>query len=643
MKRNTVIVIFNAVCAMLSAQTPIALPMPSDAGNSVANKGTVSKIRTWCIDERYGVADTVALTDTVITSYMDKNPVNNYSLVNSWNGNLGSQVQSKLFFDRTNKTGLFFSEGYDAYTITPQDLIYFNTTTPYANLTYHTALPRYREQDYLKALFTFNANKYINIGGLTNLIYGRGQYPKQGTKALNAGFWGSLSGKRYTLNAMIMFNNFRNLENGGLADLSQLRDDEIAPNYMKTSLTAAASGYRNNIYFLNHKYSLGFERERKLANDSTVYDFVPVTSFIHTIKFENVARRYVDNNLTDSFYLNNYHNEQFTFDTAHYYSLKNTLAITLEEKFNRLLHFGLAAFVEHDLRRHLVMTDSAKYGDLLENNLTLGATLSKHEGKHIRYDATGQIVILGTKVGQFDVNGNIYTDFRLFQDTILLSAGAQLANTVPDYFLNYYRSNHFQWDNTFKNSWIFQAKARLALPKRHISLGFHIANMTGYTYFDRQALPAQYDGNIQTVALDATVNLKAWKFHFDNELVYQLTSSREVLPLPDFSFYTNIYYKDLFFKVLTTQIGVSCRYHTAYNGNSYMPATGVFFLQNETTIGNYPELNVYLNFHLKRMRFYLQYANFNFNRFGGQSYFLMPNYPLNPPTFQLGLSWNFYN
>ena len=74
-----------------------------------------------------------------------------------------------------------------------------------------------------------------------------------------------------------------------------------------------------------------------------------------------------------------------------------------------------------------------------------------------------------------------------------------------------------------------------------------------------------------------------------------------------------------------------------------MPATGQFYNQQEKLIGNYPEMNVYLNFHLKRVRFYLAYMNFNRGLFGGDTYFNVPHYPLNPGMFKFGLSWTFYD
>ena len=147
---------------------------------------------------------------------------------------------------------------------------------------------------------------------------------------------------------------------------------------------------------------------------------------------------------------------------------------------------------------------------------------------------------------------------------------------------------------------------------------------------------------MQVLAVDLLAKLRAWRFHLDVQAVYQLTSNKDVLPLPDVALYGNFYYKDKFFKVLTVQIGASVRYHTEYYGNAYMPALGQFYLQKDVLIGNYPEMNVYVNFHLKTVRFFVQYYHLNKGLFGGTNYLSMPNYPIDPGTFQFGFSWNFW-
>ena len=107
---------------------------------------------------------------------------------------------------------------------------------------------------------------------------------------------------------------------------------------------------------------------------------------------------------------------------------------------------------------------------------------------------------------------------------------------------------------------------RFSVPTRDVSIGAQMENVTNLVYFNTKGLPEQYDGNVQVVALDAVANVRVWRFHLDNQFVYQYTSNRDILPLPDFSLYSTLYYKDKFFKVLTFQAGVSVRYHTAYYG-----------------------------------------------------------------------------
>ena len=643
MKRIEFLCLLSMIVVSVGAQTTNKPVTQSE------EKIVPADVRAWRIDERLGVADSCAV-DTAIVSYQDNQPINRYSIANSWNGNLGSPLQSKIYFDRTAKTNTFYSQPYDAYLITPQDVLFYNTKTPYAKLEYRSALPTFREEDYFKALFTMNANKSTNFGGLVNLIYGRGQYANQASRMLNGGFWGSYNGRHYSAQGVVMFNNFKNHESGGITDRNYVLDPtslvgtaDLNPSNIPVNLNAV-SGYANNIYYFNHKYSIGIEKERTVSKDSVVMDYIPVTSFTHTIKFEDTYRRYVEtDSVTSGFYNNNYYSGKFTQDSIRYWSLKNTVAVTMEEKFNRLMRFGLTGFVEYDLRRFGQFSDSVQ-ANAYENHLKVGALIFKREGKAFTFDANGEIYLLGPRAGELAIFGGVQTIFPISaKDTMLISARGGFFNESCDYFSTTYFSNHFKWNADFKHDFRARIEGLVALPTRDISLGVKFENITNYVYFDTRALPAQYEGNIQVLSADLKANLHAWRFHLDNQVVYQLSSNQTILPLPELALYSNLYYKDTWFKVLHAQLGVSVRYHTAYYGNTYMPATGAFYLQNDYLVGNYPEMNVYLNFHLKRMRFYVQYANWNATVFGGNNYFSMPYYPQNPATFQFGLSWTFYD
>ena len=625
------------------------LPTPT------AKKDTIKRdIKAWVVDDIYGVADTLVI-DTLVTSYQDNQPINNYSIANSWNGNLGSPLESKVYFDR--KVGSredMFERAYSPYLIKPSDVRYYDTKQPFSQLVYRSAFPVQNEEDYFKIMLTMNANKYVNVGGLCNLIYGRGQYQYQSSNMLNGGFWTTYTGKRYEIVSSIMFNSFKNRENGGITDNSYILDPQysIQANNIPVNLQNAQSMYRNFNYFFNHRYKIGRDVERYIKNDSlgidsTYMEFVPMMTFTHTFHAEDVVRKYVEESVPMGFYANNYFSDSYTKDSTAYWSIANTFAVTLEEEFNRLMRFGLSAYVKYDVRHYGMgiknREDTVRFDNSYSHNLILGANLFKRQGKWVKYDIDGRIYLVGPHIGEFDIDGRFNFDFNIGREPLAIMAAAGFRNYSEYHQYSYYESNHFKWsDLDFNNSLALDIKGRIGLPKRDISVGVQFQNLTNYVYLNEKCMPTQHDGNVQVLAVDMLAKLKAWRFHLDVQAVYQLTGNSEVLPLPTVALYGNFYYKDKFFKVLTVQLGTSVRYHTAYYGNAYMPALGQFYLQKDLLIGNYPEMNVYANFHLKTVRFFVQYYHLNKGLFGGLNYLAMPNYPINPGTFQFGLSWNFW-
>ena len=649
MKRSILLICCISIAIISYGQDFDGIMTPqNESGNTFRSQSTQTRqipisVKNWTIDQHLGTADTCAV-DTAISGYQDNNPVYRYSIANSWTGNLGSPVESKIFFDRTRKTRFISSNPYDAYTINVGDVRFFNTKTPYANIVYRTSLPMYNEEDNFRALYSMNFNKYLNVGGLFNFVLGRGRYKDQTARAVNGGLWASYSGKRYEFNTVMMFNDFRNREYGGLRGVDSITTSSqfrYLPTIFADNINAVST-YKSSIFYYNHSYSLGVEKERKLKDGTTATDFVPITSFIHTIKYENARKRYTEDK-RNAFYDSTYYSTENTRDSIRYQNLRNTFALRLEEKFNTLLRFGLTAFAEHELTRNTSYSSAEKYLDYYSQNIFVGGELSKNEGQTIKYKIRGRIAIAGKKLGDFSLKGKLKTNLNILRDTLNFDVGGSIENSTVEYFLQKFRSNHFKWDNTFSKTFDIRLNTRLKSTKTGISIGFDLANINNYIYFDYDALPRQHTGVIQVMAFDLEAKLNYRKIHLDSKLVYQISSDKDILPLPDLSLYSALYYKSKFFGVLLSELGVSCRYHTSYYGNTYMPATGQFHLQNSTILGNYPDLSVFTNFHLKRIRFYFQYAHLNMYLFGGKGYKLMPQYPINPATFQMGLSWTFYN
>ncbi len=82
------------------------------------------------------------------------------------------------------------------------------------------------------------------------------------------------------------------------------------------------------------------------------------------------------------------------------------------------------------------------------------------------------------------------------------------------------------------------------------------------------------------------------------------------------------------------------RYNTGYYAPNYLPATGVFYLQDEENkemTGNYPYINAYINCQLKTARFFIQYNHLN-ETMSGNNYLVLPGYALDPSYFKFGVS-----
>ena len=600
-------------------------------------------IKSWHIDEMLAVADTVP-PDTLHLNYQDQNVVERYSIVNSYSGNYGAPIQPMIYMKRPQGSDFVFESPYKPYLMDVPVALFYDATFPYTNLTYLTGGPVANREEQIKFLFTASPSKKANFGTNLDYIYSKGRYGngRQAAQRFSGSLFGRYSGKHYSAYGLAALNNHYNHEHGGLSDLTALTDPnmELKHNDMPVYMHGY-SVFKKNTFFYNHSYSIGFNRENKVSEDSVTYEYVPVTRFGHTIKFEEMKKRYYEPRLERRFYENTYDSVNTTNDTAAVRTLTNLFSINLAEEFNRLMKFGLTGYVENEIQQFTFFKDSLLQR-ALKSNTRVGGVLSKTQGTNLRYSVLGDIYLVGYKLGEFRLEGRAEGNFKVWKEDIRLAANAFVRNEEPSYFIQNYYSNHFRWENNFSKMYKTHIGGEFSLPKRKMKLHVAVENLTNQIYFNEKALPVQYGGNVQVLSADLKQDISLGPFTLENNAVYQVSSNQEVLPLPTLSLFHNLYYHGKWFVDLYPQIGVSMRYHTKYFGPSYMPATGQFFNQREVEIGDYPIFNVYANFHLKQARFFIEYNNVGSYIIKGWGYH-MPNYPINPPMLKAGLSWNFYN
>lgn len=612
--------------------------------------------------------------DTAMLNYYQTDLPSSYSIANGFTGNLGAANLSKIFFDRPESQEFIFMNPYLHWYYTPDKFSFYNTRIPYTQVSYLTGGSKRNAQDHLKTTFSGNVNKRLAFGASLDLIFARGFYNRQSTKDLSYQIFGSYIGDRYDLQVYLNTANFVNQENGGITEdkyILRPDDNNLDDKSIPVNLSDANNRIRGKIYYATQRYNLGYEKTEVKDTTETIV-FVPVTSFIHTIQYTDNRRRFVDGSAQDqTFFKNSYYDKNRTNDTTSWWSLQNTLGISLREGFNKYAKTGLSAYLTHEIRQFTIMGDTLPspynewYANLpekseywnqtytksqhhqprqfTENLLWVGAEISKQQGRLLTYRVNGKIGLAGPAAGGVDVTGEIGTQFRVLKDTVQLRAYGFFKNLEPSFYYKHYSSNHFIWNNDFGKVRRFRIGGEFAVPRWGTRLNVGVENLQNYVYFDNDGLPRQESKIIQVFSATLDQRIRLGIFNWDNQLAYQKTSDATVIPLPEFSAYSNMYLLFNIAKVLHVQFGVDCRYFTSYYSEAWQPATQSFHTQNETKIGNYPLMNVYANMMLKKVRFYVMYSHFNQGLFGGNRYFSLPHYPLNPALLQLGVSINFTN
>ena len=644
----------------------------------------------WKVTRRLGNIVPIPV-DTLHAGFQNTNdpagPTGQYNYL----GNLGSPRMSRIFFDRKEESQFFFTDPYDQSVLRPEDVTFTNTFSPYTNLTYYKSFQNRNSEERFKSYFAINANKRLGFGFYIDYLYGRGMYNNQSTAFFNGGLFASYRGDKYDMHFIFNNDNLKMRENGGIADDRYITDPlgmaEGKKQYQSTDIPTVLNKVwnHNTSYhaFLTHRFNLGFYKDKEktdslasdklsIANDSieAEREFVPVTSFIHTLELDLNGRKYItqDDAQNRQYFEHTYFGND-SIDQNRRTSVRNTFGIALREGFNKWAKAGLTAFLTHEYR-DFTLPDSTDIPNqrvikhYKENVVYVGGELLKEQGKLLHYKVLGEYAVAGEDAGQFRLEGNGDLNLNLLGDSVRLDVNAYIKNLNPVFYYRNFHSKHYWWDNSDLSKIMrTRVEGKLNFNRLGTTLRAGVENIKNYTYLANTSVPVtnsngeiisfknnaavrQHSGNIQVFTAMLQQKLKLGIFHLDGEVVYQKSSEQSILPLPELSAYGNLYlHTGLVKNVLKVSLGADVRYFTKYNAPDYSPVIGQFYLQNpENTvaIGGCPMVNVYANLHWKRTRIFVMMYNVNQNS-GNSRYFLAPHYPISPRILKLGISWNFFD
>ncbi len=648
---------------------------PDSAETKKKKKIVPNDVRAWTVDEKYGnmsEADVDTLHHMFMNTDLPEGIEGHYNSL----GNVGSPRQSRIYMERPITPDFIFVAPFDMFFIDTDNFCFYNTKSPFMNVTYNWNGSKNTGSDHVKVLYTNNAGKKFNFGGIFDYIYGRGYYDTQSTSYMNASAWASYIADKYNFHFYYQHNFMKTAENGGIEDEGYITNPEnmareLTSNDIPTVLSQTWNRQEHDVVFFNHHYNMGFYRDEEVDSVTTKEVFVPVSKIFHSVKLQNMMRNHRAYKETENYHSYTYLPGDSTQDYTKYFNMKTLLGVSMCEGFNKWAMFGLNAYVGYEHNR-FVLPDSTRYGGLYtnktglvdnqsykEHNILVGGQIIRTQGTTVHYNLDGEFVVAGEDVGQFEVDGHAEVNIPLLGDTAQVALNASIKNIGPSFYFDHYHSKHAWWENEMENEFRQRIEGVIDIPHTHTKITLGVENIKNYCYFQNTGIalptsdgksvvsnnvsPMQCSDNIQVVSANLRQNFKLGILHWENDITYQTCSHSDVLPLPVVSLYTNLYLRFKIAKVLKTEFGADMKYFTEYNAPDYSPVIGMFMNQHQQKkekVGNYPLLSVYANFDLKRTRFYVMYHHFN--QSDGR-YFWSPNYPMNPASIRFGLSWNFYD
>jgi hypothetical protein len=634
---------------------PIILLLAISASLSGQEKDTLEPriLKQWNLSSDFSGEVSVPI-DTAFSLFNRFRIADKYSSVNASLGNYGLPLYQISFFDRITDPDKFLYSYYNPFMFVPDKAIFMNTQVPFTEMVWTFAGQRETSEQTFRIRHSQNVNRFLNFGLIYDIVYSLGQYNYQRAEDKMFTFYTSYSGTKYQLNFSAGINNLTSYENGGITSKDNLNqpDPRDVPVNLG-GLNKANSMLKNRNLLLVQRFIL--RNDNKSKSDSVVQKrsgFLGLSgTFSHIFILEPNRRTYSDNYSASGFYDTTFISKTVTFDSLYSRSLKNTVRFdfTTDEARKFRLGGGVGLRNELFLYSQIIPThDSTLSRSVMWNNSNnvIVWRLFNSIGDKFDWLVTGELFLNGYRAGDFSLKGEITKsfDWKKGRSSWLLTGG--ITNRKPSFWYEQWGSNNFEWHNNLNKEFRIDVGSVFNYPARKAEIKFNYAIIDNYTDFDTNALPSQHPGGLSVAALTVRKDLRAWKFHLTSDIIVQQSSNNKVLDLPLATIRSAGYFEH-FFKFektggsLGTQLGADVTFHTLYCSYSYMPATGRFFRQ-EISTGNYPFLNLFLNFKLKRTRVFLMFDHVNSGMLG-YNYDMIPNYPMNIRMFRYGLAWTFYN
>ncbi|MBG6110408.1 hypothetical protein IWX84_001276 [Flavobacterium sp. CG_9.10] len=525
---------------------------------------------------------------------------------------------------------------------------YYSVATPITELYFKTTIKKGQSAD---SFITLNTSENLNFSIAYKGLRSEGQYINQLASTGNFRFTVSYNtkNKRYYSNAHYTYQDILNQENGGITTNNDFESED--PNFnnrqrLEVFLNDAKSFLKGKRIFVDHNFRIN---PTKGANNLYI---------AHQFNYENKFFEYNQATVPSNVGSQTVYRFGASFvgsginDQTHYNKMYNKLGLIYENTTLGKFQFFAEDFRSNYFYNQILIFDNKTVPSSLSQNINnVGGQYEYQKNKW-----NGKFLYSRSVTNQSLSNLDAKLKYD-YNDETELTFSYQNINKLPNNNYDLYQSSYVQynWSNDFKNEKINSVSANAVTPWVNASLQYSILN--DHLYFadvstDAQILartqiiaPAQYDKTINYLSIKASREFNFGNFALDNSILYQKVGQQDkILNVPQIVTRNTFYYSNYFFKknALFLQTGISLNYFTKYLGNEYNPVIGEFFVQNKKEIGNYPNLDFFINAKIQRTRIYFKAEHFN-SSLTGNNFYSSPNNPYRDFTIRFGLVWNFFN
>lgn len=565
-------------------------------------------------------------------------------------GTAGSPVLTHNFFKREEKKRFGFwngglSEAYDRET-----LPFYNAKSPFTVMSYSGTFFANKEEEELNVgfLHTQNLSPATNVQFFYQRKGTRGLLQNEATNTRTLAVTANHLGKRYVVHGGFIRNSLSKNENGGIKEDRFILDTLVEARTIPVFLTNASSVLGSNQLFVTQSLGIPiriFKRDSLEAGEGTMM------TLGHSGEWTTMTRTYNDEISRTDLDARNFYHGQFYLHPVR--SADSVRTMILDNRFFlRLQPWSATAIVSKIeggvgyelLSNYCFVPDFYTLGpsEMWENNLYVYAGASGMLKRYFGWNARGRLDLAGYYAGDMSLDANVRFSFYPVEPGIHLSGRFIFRRQTPDWFVQQYYSNHYVWNNEFEKSTDTRVEAKLSIPGWKTEASFSYGLLGNSIFYDTLGIVRQTDKLVNIMTATLTKNFSFWYVRLDHRFLLQLSSDRDIVPLPLLSANLRYYLEIPVVKdVMTAQIGADITFHTAYYMEAYNPALGNFHLQNEREYGNTPYIDAFINVKWKRAVIYAKYINVA-QGWPDNDYFSAPHYIRPRRVFKLGVTWPFY-